>query len=77
MRTTVDLDEDILAAVEKMRAEEGRGLSEAVNVLARRGLTVRRARRPFVPQAFDMGAAKIDLEDISEALGKLDALAAK
>jgi hypothetical protein len=40
MRTTVLLDDDVAAAVQRMRAERNIGLSEAVNELARAGLAV-------------------------------------
>src|SRR4051794_32418857 len=39
MRTTVTLADDVAAAVDRLRREEGLGLSEAVNKLARAGLT--------------------------------------
>ena len=40
MRTTITLDRDIAAAVEQLRREEGIGPSEALNRLARAGLSV-------------------------------------
>ncbi|HEU0168187.1 MAG TPA: ribbon-helix-helix protein, CopG family, partial [Chloroflexota bacterium] len=38
MRTTVTLDDDVAAAASELRRQEGIGLSEAVNRLARAGL---------------------------------------
>lgn len=43
MRTTVDVDDDILAAARTLAAEKGASLGAALSDLARRGL---RARRP-------------------------------
>ena len=37
MRTTVTLDEDVAAAIERVRRERSIGLSEAVNTLVRPG----------------------------------------
>jgi hypothetical protein len=39
MRTTIDLADDVAAAVEKACRERGIGVSEAVNELARAGST--------------------------------------
>jgi len=38
MRTTVEFDDDAARAIERLRREEGIGVSEAVNRLIRRGL---------------------------------------
>ncbi|MCE3274993.1 MAG: hypothetical protein K0R13_848 [Propionibacteriaceae bacterium] len=39
MRTTLDLDEDILAAARELAAEQHRSLGWMISELARRGLT--------------------------------------
>lgn len=72
MRTTVDLADDVAAAVEKARRERGLGLSEAVNDLVRAGLLPREPRPPFRQKAYDMGL-KVDVSDVGEALDMLDA----
>ncbi len=72
MRTTVDLADDVAAAVEKARRERGIGLSEAVNDLVRAGLLPREPRAPIDPPSFDM-RAKLDLSNIGEVLEVLDA----
>lgn len=41
MRTTVNLDDDVVVGVQKLRRERGLGLSEALNELARVGLVER------------------------------------
>ncbi|MBA2263154.1 MAG: ribbon-helix-helix protein, CopG family, partial [Chloroflexi bacterium] len=51
MRTTVTLDKDVAAAVRRLRLSEGMGLSEALNRLARAGLTVKPSSKPFRQRA--------------------------
>ncbi len=71
MRTTIDLADDVAAAVEKARRERGLGLSEAVNDLIRAGLLPREQRAPIDPPSFNM-SAKVDLSNIGEVLELLD-----
>lgn len=67
MRTTVTLDKDVAAAVTRMRREDGVGLSEALNRIARAGLAVRTERKPFRQRTVKMGLV-IDVSNIGEAL---------
>jgi hypothetical protein len=67
MRTTINLADDVTAAVEQMRRERDVGLSEAVNELARKGLTVRKQRKRFVQRTAPIGV-KIDVTSLGEAL---------
>jgi hypothetical protein len=39
MRTTLDIDEDVLAAVKELARKQGRTAGEVVSALARRALT--------------------------------------
>ncbi|HEX7951133.1 MAG TPA: ribbon-helix-helix protein, CopG family [Candidatus Limnocylindrales bacterium] len=71
MRTTVTLDDDVAAAVERLRRERHLGLSEALNELARAGLVAPVPRKRFVQRTFDMGIG-IDVTDVAEALDLLD-----
>jgi Ribbon-helix-helix protein, copG family len=72
MRTTVNLSDDVAAGVEKLRREQGLGLSEAVNDLIRAGLMAeQRPRQPFRQKTHDMGAS-IDVSNIGEVLETLD-----
>jgi len=71
MRTTIALDPDIEAEVERLRREEGLGLSEAVNVLARRGLVPRKQAVPYAASPRPMGA-RIVVDNIGEVLDLLD-----
>ena len=67
MRTTVKLDRDVAAAVAQLRGNEGIGLSEAVNRLARAGLTRRQEPQPFRQRSVDMELL-IDVSNVAEAL---------
>ena len=67
MRTTVNLDDDVVAAIQRLRRERGLGLSEALNELARAGLQAPGARERFRQRSVDMGIG-IDVRDTAEAL---------
>jgi hypothetical protein len=73
MRTTVDLADDVGAAVEKMRRERGIGLSAAVNELARAGLAKPTRVAPFRQRTHKMGA-RIDVSNVADALETLETL---
>ncbi len=73
MRTTINLDPDVEAAVERLRRDEGLGVSEAVNALARRGTLPTRADYVFAPVTFELGLT-IDVTDTAQALELLDDL---
>ena len=45
MRTTVAIDDDVLAAARERAAREGRTIGEVLSALARLGLTARTAER--------------------------------
>lgn len=71
MRTTVTLEKDVAAAVERVRREGGLGLSEAVNDLIRKGLLYQRPRKRFVQKSQPMGAL-IDLTDVGGTIEYLE-----
>ena len=71
MRTTVTLDDDVAAAVERLRRERGLGLSEALNELARRGMTAKAARPAFRQRSADLGVG-LDVRNVAEALEQLE-----
>jgi metal-responsive CopG/Arc/MetJ family transcriptional regulator len=71
MRTTVSLDDDVAAAVDRLRRDRSMGLSEAVNELARAGLTVKLRARPFKQRTAQLGL-KLDVTNVAEALELLD-----
>ncbi len=76
MRTTVTLDDDVAAAVERLRRDRSIGLSEAINERIRAGLTVKRPRKPFRQQAEHIGC-KVDVTNVAEALELLEGPAAR
>jgi antitoxin component of RelBE/YafQ-DinJ toxin-antitoxin module len=69
MRTTVRLDEDVLAAAEKLRRELHVGLSQAVNELARRGMQRGAPQRPFRQRSRPL---RLRVANVAEALELLD-----
>ena len=71
MRTTVNLAPDVEAEVTRLRREEGLGVSEAVNTLARRGMSGRSGRARFVQRTASLDA-KVDLTNIGDVLDLLD-----
>lgn len=71
MRTTIELDPDTAKAVEQLRRDEGKGMSEAVNELMRRGLLAEARRPEFVPRTRRLGL-KIDVSNVADALDYLE-----
>lgn len=61
------LDEDITAAVDRLRRERGLGLSEAVNELVRMGLRAPAPSGSFRQRTADLGVG-IDVRNVGEAL---------
>jgi hypothetical protein len=72
MRTTVVLDQDVLRAVEQLRRSEGLGLSEAVNLLARRGLHSPAPPHAFTQSTSSLGPPRIPIDDVAAALDVLE-----
>lgn len=73
MRTTITFDDDVAAAVERLRRLEGVGVSEAVNRLVRAGLVGRPGgpRRAFRQRSHRLGL-RVDVSNVAEALEQLD-----
>lgn len=72
MRTTINIAPDVEAEIERLRREEGLGISEAINVLARRGMAAGGAKRPEVRvKPVDVGL-RIDVTNVAEVLDLLD-----
>lgn len=72
MRTTFTLDDDVVAEVERLRREEGIGISEAVNRLVRAGMTTPRQRRQTYRHRSAPLGLKVDVTDIGAVLDLLD-----
>lgn len=71
MRTTVEFDDDVAKAVERLRRELHMGVSEAVNQLIRQGLLQRGPVTPF-RQTTRRAGLKIDVSNVAEALDLLE-----
>lgn len=71
MRTTIRLDPEVAAAAEKLRRERRIGLGEAVNELARAGLSREQKASGFRQRTASVGL-RIDVTNIAETLDLLD-----
>ena len=71
MRTTVEFDADATRAIERLRREEGLGVSEAVNRLIREGLLPRNEAPPFRQPVRPLGLT-LDVSNVAEALEVLE-----
>ena len=75
MRTTLTLDDDVAARLERLR-RNGRTLKEVVNEALRAGLDTLEKRRPAARKTYtvpmDLGELLVPLDDISEVLDLLD-----
>jgi hypothetical protein len=73
MRTTLTIDDDVAAALERLRRSEDKSLKQVVNDTLRRGLERANAplkpRKPFRTRSVPLGPSLIgDIVSISEAL---------
>lgn len=71
MRTTFTLDDDVAAEVERLRRDEGIGISEAVNRLIRAGLARPARRHRYRHRVTPLGL-KVDVTDVAAVLEILD-----
>ena len=71
MRTTVRLDNDVAAEVDRVRRRDGVGLSQAVNQLARQGMAVRRKAPSFRQRTVALGL-RLDVSNVADVLEILD-----
>lgn len=71
MRTTISLDDDVAAAVQRLREERHIGLSVAVNELIRAGIAAPARRTAFRQRTADLGL-RVDVSSVTDALERLD-----
>jgi hypothetical protein len=71
MRTTVEFDDDTAAEIERLRRDEGLGVSAAVNALIRRGMLPSRHTEPFRQRTHALGI-RIDVSNVADALEVLE-----
>ncbi|MBI4347121.1 MAG: CopG family transcriptional regulator [Elusimicrobia bacterium] len=71
MRTTVTLAKDVASAVRRLQRERGVGVSEAVNRLARAGLSLKPTRERFRQRSAKIGL-RIEVANVAEALEVLE-----
>lgn len=76
MRTTIQLEPDVEAALDALRRSSDLGVSQAVNLLIRRGLTAQEERRPFTQRTEPLGL-QVDVRDVGEALELLEGSSAR
>jgi len=72
----VTLDDDVAAAIDRLRRERGVGLSDAINDLIRAGLRTKLQRRKFRQRTRAIGL-RIDVANVAEALEQLEGPAAR
>ena len=76
MRTTLNLDDDVSAALAAEAHRQGRSLSRVANDLIRVGIRTARREKvmapPYEPPVFDTGRPFIDVTDVAAALELLD-----
>lgn len=72
MRTTVTFTSEVAAAVQRLQRERGRGVSDAVNELIRRGLTSPGTQQPFLQTSSPMGEPSLPLDDVAALIEVLD-----
>lgn len=72
MRTTVVIDSDVAAEIERLR-RGGLGISEALNLLARRGMAAQANPNPvkYHHRTANLGL-KVDVSNIADVLDLLD-----
>jgi hypothetical protein len=72
MRTTLTLDEDVAVQIERLRRDRDFSLKEVVNEALRLGIrelqSPPRARRPFRTKTYGMGAPRVSIDNVAEAL---------
>ena len=77
MRTTLTIDDDVAAELERLRRDRNMGWKALINDALRRGLREMaeppRKRKPFRTKTFDCGRLLIDtVDNVWEVLGQIE-----
>jgi Ribbon-helix-helix protein, copG family len=77
MRTTLTIDDDVAAALKRLRKSRDASFKELVNDALRRGLRdmneVQKPSKPFRTRSVSLGQLKIEnLDNISEVLAQIE-----
>lgn len=77
MRTTLTLDDDVAAALERLRRKRDASLKELVNEALRRGIRdltapPPRPRKPYRTRTVDLGKPRVPLDNVKDILEMLD-----
>ena len=76
MRTTLTLDDDVAAQLERLRRQRDLKFRDLVNDALRRGLREMsgepRRRAVLRTRTFDMGKPLINIDNVADALGHLE-----
>ena len=77
MRTTLTIDEDVAAELERLRRNRDASLKDVVNEALRRGLREMTAppkkRKPFRTRTFDVGGVLVkNIDNIGELLAEIE-----
>jgi hypothetical protein len=72
MRTTLTIDDDVAAEIERLRRQREQSLKDVVNDALRRGLREMQSRpkprKPFRTKGYDMGPPLVDIDNVAEAI---------
>ena len=72
MRTTLTIDDDVAAEIERLRREREQNLKEVVNDALRLGLREMRSRpkrrKAFQTKTYDMGPPLVSIDNVAEAI---------
>ena len=73
MRTTLTLDDDVAAALERLRETGNKSLKEVVNEALRLGIQAMGAnskpKKPFKPKSVDLGVCRVSsLDNVAELI---------
>ena len=76
MRTTLTIDDDVAARLERLRRERDANLKDVVNDALRRGLdsieTRTKPRKPFRTRTYDVGKLLVPIDNVAEALALIE-----